>query len=148
MNTTGLKDVDVEVKGTLLWDTNIPYWLANSMPIGFQNQTAAWHLGGENMHFYGHGYGTLDGNGQAWYDWNQGGSNRHGRPHAILITNTRNSVVEGLRFIKSQMWTMTLARSEKVLLQDIYVNNTSEKRDFWGAVNTDGVDTVYANNVT
>ncbi|USW56092.1 Putative glycoside hydrolase, family 28, pectin lyase/virulence factor [Septoria linicola] len=148
MNTTGLKDVTVELRGTMLWDTNIPYWLANSMPIGFQNQTAAWHLGGENLHFYGHGYGTLDGNGQAWYNFNQGVSNRHGRPHAILITNTKNAVIEGLRFLKPQMWTMTLARSEKVLLQDIYIDATSEARDFRSNVNTDGVDTVYANNIT
>ncbi|CAK4032292.1 glycoside hydrolase family 28 [Lecanosticta acicola] len=149
MNTTGLRDVDLELRGTMLWDTNFDYWLKNSMPIGFQNQTAAWHLGGENLHFYGNGYGTLDGNGQAWYNFNQGVSNRHGRPHAILITGTKNSVIEGLRFIKSQMWTMTVARSEKVLLQDIYVNNTSDNQDGYGSnINTDGVDTVYANNIT
>ncbi|KAF7190679.1 Alpha-L-rhamnosidase rgxB [Pseudocercospora fuligena] len=148
MNTTGLKDVDVEVKGTLLWDTNIPYWLANSMPIGFQNQTAAWHLGGENLHFYGHGYGTLNGNGDTWYKFNDGVSNRHGRPHALLITNTKNAVIEGLRFIKSQMWTMTVARSEKVLLQDIYVNNSAPDSSPRSNVNTDGADTVYANNIT
>lgn len=38
---------------------------------------------------------------------------------------------------------MTVARSEKVLLQDIYVNNTSEARDFRSNVNTDGIDTGY-----
>lgn len=146
MNTTGLKDVDIEVKGTLLWNTNIDYWLANSLPIGFQNQTSAWHLGGENVHFYGHGYGTLDGNGQVWYDYNQNRSNLHGRPHALLITGSKNSVVEGLRFVQSQMWTMTVARSEKMLLQDIYVNNTSSSEN--RNTNTDGVDTVYANNIT
>lgn len=103
MNTTDLRDVDVEIKGRLLWSTDIPYWLKNSLPIGFQNQTAAWHLGGERIHVFGHGAGTLDGNGQVWYDFNEGVSNRHGRPHAILITDTLDSVVEGLRFIKSQM---------------------------------------------
>lgn len=36
---------------------------------------------------------------------------------------------------------MTVARSEKVLLQDIYVNNTSDDRKFRANVNTDGVDT-------
>ncbi|KAK5082513.1 hypothetical protein LTR70_008206 [Exophiala xenobiotica] len=149
MKTTGLKDVDIEVKGTLLWSTNIDYWLKNSLFFGFQNQTSAWHLGGDGIHFYGHGHGTLDGNGQAWYDYNGGQSNLHGRPHAITITDTTNSVIEGLRFIKSQMWTMTVTRSERVLLQDIYVNNTSEgNRDFRANVNTDGVDTVYANNIT
>lgn len=68
MNTTGLKNVDIEVKGTLLWSTDVEYWLANSLPVGFQNQTSAWYLGGEGLHMYGHGYGTLDGNGQVWYD--------------------------------------------------------------------------------
>ncbi|KAL9530891.1 Alpha-L-rhamnosidase [Sphaerulina musiva] len=150
MNTTGLKDVTVELRGTMLWNTDIPYWLANSMPIGFQNQTAAWHLGGENLHFYGNGHGTLHGNGQVWYDYNKGESNLHGRPHSILITNTKNAVIEGLNFLQPQMWAMTVARSEKVLLQDIYVNATSAdgNRNFRSNVNTDGVDTVYTNNIT
>jgi hypothetical protein len=36
MNTTGLKDVTVELRGRLEWGTNIQYWLNNSMPIGYQ----------------------------------------------------------------------------------------------------------------
>ena len=65
----------------------------------------------------------------------------HGRPHAITISDTKESVIEGLRFVQSQMWTMTVARSERVLLQDIYVNSTSGPgRDFRSIVNTDGVD--------
>jgi galacturan 1,4-alpha-galacturonidase len=147
LNTTGLQNVDVEIKGTLLWSTDIDYWLGHSMPIGYQNQTSAWHLGGNGIHLYGHGYGTFDGNGQAWYNYNNGRSNLHGRPHAITITDTTNSVIEGLRFVRSQMWTMTVARSEKVLLQDIFVDNTSEN-DGQTHVNTDGVDTIYANNIT
>ncbi|SMQ50721.1 unnamed protein product [Zymoseptoria tritici ST99CH_3D7] len=148
MNTTGLKDVDIEVRGLLKWSTNIDYWLAHSMPIGFQNQTSAWHLGGEDIHFYGHGHGTLDGNGQVWYDFAKGVSNIHGRPHQITITNTKNSVIEGLRFVQSQMWTMTVARSEKVLLQDIYVSSTSTDPAIRSNVNTDGCDTVYTNDIT
>lgn len=92
----------------------------------------------------------------------------HGRPHAITISDTTESVIEGLRFVQSQMWTMTVARSQRVLLQDIYVNSTSGPgRDYRSIVNTDGVDvcfctvhfdqmnltnvrtqTVYANNIT
>jgi polygalacturonase len=65
----------------------------------------------------------------------------HGRPHAITITDSKESVVEGLRFVQSQMWTMTVIRSERMLLQDIYVNSTSGPgRDFRSIVNTDGVD--------
>lgn len=72
LNTTGLRHVDVEVNGTLLWSDDIEYWTANSLPIGFQNQTSAWHIGGDYIHFYGHGVGTLDGNGQVWYDCKSG----------------------------------------------------------------------------
>lgn len=141
MNTTGLQGVDVEVNGTLLWSDDVQYWLQNSLPVGFQNQSSAWIFGGDDVHFYGHGFGTLDGNGQVWYDYNAGRSNLHGRPHAITISQSTNSVVEGLRFVQSQMWTMTVARSERVLLQDIYVNSSAAPgRDFRSIVNTDGVD--------
>jgi len=152
MNTTGLRNVDVEVQGTLKWNNdNIDYWLANSLYIGFQNQTSAWFFGGHQVHFYGNGQGTIDGSGQVWYNYNNGRSNLHGRPHAITISDTKDSVIEGLRFIKSQMWTSTVIRSEQVLLQDIYVNNSCEPGagTFGGCnLNTDGSDTVYANNIT
>ena len=141
MNTTGLQGVNVEVNGTLLWNADIQYWLRNSLPVGFQNQTSAWIFGGDDVHFYGHGYGTLDGNGQVWYDYNQGQSNLRGRPHAITISQTTNSVIEGLRFVQSQMWTMTVVRSERVMLQDIYVNSSAAPGSgFRSIVNTDGVD--------
>lgn len=41
---------------------------------------------------------------------------------------------------------MTVKNSENVLLQDIYVNNTSENGS--SARNTDGADTIYAKNIT
>ncbi|KAJ7334885.1 pectin lyase fold/virulence factor [Mycena albidolilacea] len=67
MNTTGLNDAVIDLRGTLLWSAaNISYWLNNSLPIGFQNQSSAWFLGGNNILFDGHGYGTFNGNGQIW----------------------------------------------------------------------------------
>jgi len=64
MNTTGLRNVDIDHQGTLLWDTNIPYWLNASLPVGYQNQSSAWLFGGEGVSWDGHGHGTLDGNGE------------------------------------------------------------------------------------
>lgn len=146
MNTTYLENVDVDLRGTLLWDTNISYWLNNSLPVGYQNQSSAWLFGGANINWQGHGYGTLDGNGQVWYDYNANRSNLARRPHAITIRNTTNSVFAGIRFVQSQMWTMTVISSENVLLQDIYVNSTSNSSA--STDNTDGADTIYANNIT
>jgi hypothetical protein len=42
MNTTGLSNVDIDHRGTLLWDnSNLTYWLNHSIPVGYQNQTSA-----------------------------------------------------------------------------------------------------------
>lgn len=48
--------------------------------------------------------GTLFGNGEVWYASNNHTNNRQGRPHAISFYNTTNSLIEGLRFIQSQMF--------------------------------------------
>ncbi|KAJ6597963.1 pectin lyase fold/virulence factor [Mycena sp. CBHHK59/15] len=126
MNTTGLNDAVIDLRGTLLWSTaNISYWLNNSLPIGFQNQTSAWFLGGNNILFDGHSYGTFNCNGQIWYDFTKGVSNLAGRPHALTIWNTHNSTFTGIRFVQSQMWTMTILASSYVDMLDIFVSSTS-----------------------
>ncbi|KUI67568.1 Alpha-L-rhamnosidase rgxB [Cytospora mali] len=142
MNTTGLRNVDIELHGTLLWDTNIQYWLNHSLPMGYQNQSSAWLFGGEGLRWDGYGHGTLDGNGQVWYTYINGTNNYPGRPHQITFTGLKDSIIEGVRFVQSQMWTMTLIHAKNVLLENIYVNNTDKNRG------TDGADTIYADNIT
>ncbi|KAL1303108.1 hypothetical protein AAFC00_006547 [Neodothiora populina] len=146
MDTTSLAHVDINHKGTFLWSTDIDYWLTHSQPVGYQNQSSAWYFGGHDIRWFGGGVGTLDGNGQVWYDFINGQSNYPRRPHQVTIRNTTDSVIEGLRFVQSQMWTMTVISSENILLQDIYVNSTSNHSISMS--NTDGADTVYANNIT
>lgn len=146
MNITGLSNVEVDLRGTLVWGTNISYWLNHSMPVGYQNQSTAFIFGGDSIYFHGNGYGTFDGNGQTWYDFVGDTSNYPRRPHQITWNGLTNSVIEGVRFVQSQMWTMTLINSENVLLQDIYVNSTNLKGG--PDQNTDGADTIYSNNIT
>lgn len=151
MNTTGLSNVDIELHGTLLWDTNIPYWLNHSLPVGYQNQSSAWLFGGKGLRWDGYGHGTLDGNGQVWYTFINGTNNYPGRPHQITFTGLKNSVIEGVRFVQSQMWTMTVIHSNNLLLDNIYVNSTDTKQDVgfgFSSLNTDGADTIYADNIT
>lgn len=87
-----------------------------------------------------------------------------GRPHQITIIGAKDSVIEGLRFVQSQMWlvtpskckrpnshtrlgrTMTIRDSDNVLLQDIHVNSTSSSKN--PARNTDGVDGMFSNRLT
>jgi hypothetical protein len=62
------------------------------MPVGFQNQSTVWFLGGDRITFTGYknGYetrlgGTFDGQGQAWYDYVQGQGNYPHRPMGLTI---------------------------------------------------------------
>jgi galacturan 1,4-alpha-galacturonidase len=146
ITTMGLDNVHVNLYGRLLWSTNIEYWLSVSMPIGFQNQSTVWYFGGDNVLFDGHGVGTLDGNGQVWYDWAEGEGNLPHRPMMINWRQLTNSIVRRTRFVQSQMWTMTASLSKNLLFEDIYVNNTSNSEH--STLNTDGIDTIWSDNIT
>ncbi|KAJ5698026.1 hypothetical protein N7462_000031 [Penicillium macrosclerotiorum] len=145
MNTTGLQDCEVDLYGTLLWSTNISYWLNHSLPVGYQNQSTAWLLGGRNVRFNGYGYGTFNGNGQAWYDSVGSVSNYPRRPHALTISGTSDSEFTGLRFLQSQMWTLSIIHTHRTLFDHIYVNSTSSGGS---SRNTDGADTIYSSHIT
>lgn len=147
METLNLENVDIDLQGTLSWDnSNITYWLDNSTPKDQPGQHgAAWWFGGKNVNWIGHGYGTLNGNGQAWYDYNAGRSNLAGRPFHMMIKNTSNSLFQGLRFLNSQMWTMSIEYSNNVILEDIYINSTSTNGS--PTLNTDGADIYYSDNI-
>ncbi|KAK2024395.1 family 28 glycosyl hydrolase [Colletotrichum zoysiae] len=146
MVTTDLDDVVIDQRGRLLWSDDTSYWLSVSMPVGFQNQSTVWHFGGDGVVWEGHGVGTLDGNGQVWYDLNKGGSNMPHRPMNINFRDFSNSVVRGLRFVQSQMWTMNIMYSKNLVFEDIYVNSTSSTEN--NSLNTDGADTMYSDNIT
>ncbi|KAH7143358.1 galacturan 1,4-alpha-galacturonidase B [Fusarium sp. MPI-SDFR-AT-0072] len=130
LNITGLKDVEVDIQGKLLWSIDIDYWLKNSLDVGFQNQSTAFILGGDNLVINGHGTGNLDRNGDYWYQWirqQPNSSNYPGRPYAITFNGLTNSVVRGLSFLRSQMCSMSIISSHHVDFHDIFINNTGNK---------------------
>ncbi|RDW78697.1 putative exo-polygalacturonase [Aspergillus mulundensis] len=148
MNISWLQDVDIDLRGNLLWSTDIHYWLNNSLEVGYQNQSTAWILGGDNVRINGHGVGTLDGNGDYWYEWIQeqeNTSNYPGRPIALTLNGLTNSVVKGINFLRSQMWTMAIIYSHHVEFDSILVNNTGNRVD---SSNTDGADTIRSSHIS
>ncbi|KAL4957483.1 pectin lyase fold/virulence factor [Aspergillus filifer] len=148
LNTTWLEDVDIDIQGTLLWSTDIYYWLNNSLEVGYQNQSTAWVLGGNNVRINGHGVGTLDGNGDYWYEWiseQENTSNYPGRPIALTFNGLTNSVVKGVNFVRSQMWTLAIIYSHYVEFDSILVNNTGNRVD---SSNTDGADTIRSSHIS
>lgn len=77
------------------------------MEVGYQNQSTALIIGGNNVRVNGYGKGNLDGNGDYWYQWirqQPNTSNYPGRPHAVTFNGLKNSVINGLTFLRSQMW--------------------------------------------
>ncbi|KAF3042713.1 hypothetical protein E8E12_008847 [Didymella heteroderae] len=141
LSITDLEDVDIDVQGELL------YWLNASLPVGYQNQSTAFVLGGNNVRIDGHGVGTLNGNGDYWYQWikkQSNTSNYPGRPHQITFNGLTNSIVKGLRFLRSQMWTMSIIHSYDSAWQDIFINNTG---NVVSSSNTDGADTFFSSNL-
>ncbi|KAM3466420.1 hypothetical protein NHJ6243_000803 [Beauveria neobassiana] len=146
MTTMNMKDVHIHHYGRFLWSTDIEYWRSVSMSVGFQNQSTVWYFGGDNVTLDGHGVGTLDGNGQVWYDWAKNQGNLPRRPMMINWRRLTNSRIIGMRFVQSQMWTMAVTYSKHLEFTDIYVNNTSSSK--WNTLNTDGIDTIYSDDIT
>ncbi|QDS77817.1 hypothetical protein FKW77_005968 [Venturia effusa] len=143
LDIKGLEDVDIDIQGELQWSTDIQYWLKNSLPVGYQSQSTAFIIGGNNVRINGHGTGTLNGNGDAWYQFirkQSNPSNFPGRPHQITFNGLTNSAVRGLKFVRSQMWTMSIINCHDSVFEDILINNT-------GGSNTDGADTFYSSNL-
>ncbi|KAJ5288155.1 hypothetical protein N7478_003841 [Penicillium angulare] len=148
MNVSWLKDVDIDIHGRLVWSTDIVYWLNNSMDVGYQNQSTAFIIGGDDVRINAFDVGTFDGNGDYWYQWireQPNTSNYPGRPHAVTFSHLTNSVIRGLRFLRSQMWTMSIIYSQDVLLDSIFVNNTGNIAQ---SSNTDGADTIRSSHIT
>ncbi|KAI1759186.1 pectin lyase fold/virulence factor [Hypoxylon sp. FL1150] len=147
MNVSGLEDVDIDLYGTLIWSTDIQYWLNNSLDVGYQNQSTSFILGGNDVRLRGYSHGTFDGNGDYWYEWisqQENTSNYPGRPHAITFNGLRNSIVSGINFLRSQMWTMSIIYSDHVIFESIFVNNTGNRLQ---SSNTDGADTIRSSSI-
>lgn len=146
MTTLDLDQVRIVLLGRLLWSADVEYWRSVSMPVGFQNQSTVWYFGGNGVEWDGHGVGTLDGNGQVWYDWAKSQGNLPRRPMNINFRRLTNSAIRRMRFVQSQMWTMAITHSRNVQLDDIFVRSTSNSQ--WNTLNTDGCDTVNSDRIT
>ncbi|KAI0600452.1 glycoside hydrolase family 28 protein [Biscogniauxia sp. FL1348] len=145
METTGLRNVDVEVHGTLRWSGDVAYWLRSSLPVEFAGRSTAWKLGGDGIRLRGFGRATFDGNGQLWYDQNRNQGNQVGRPISLTLWHATNVLVDGISWRQSQFWHTFVAYSENVTMTNLDMNSTSNSQ--WSTVNTDGVDTWNSKNV-
>ena len=80
------------------------------------------------------GYGTLDGQGEYWWNKVFAGDLPHPRPHLVCFHRCEHVVLETLTLINSPVWTVHPLRCRHVTVRGLYIKNPYE------SPNTDGVD--------
>ncbi|PSR73357.1 hypothetical protein PHLCEN_2v10792 [Hermanssonia centrifuga] len=139
---TGLQNTHISVQGTIKFNPNIPYWSGNGFFIPFQTQITFWLLGGNNLVL--DGGGTLDGQGQAWYDAFAKNSSL-ARPITLTLYQAKNVTVENLHMINSPEWVNLVNEGEQIVYRNLNISAVSTSEN--GAANTDGWDIYRSNNV-
>jgi len=149
----GLSHVDIVLSGTVQYTPNIAYWSPNSLYLTFQNATTFWFLSGEYIHLYGGG--TIDGNGQVWWDTfnttgnsgTAGGSSRtFARPIPLTVGNASNVIVEDITEIGSPFWNNFVYQSTNVTYSRINISSVSYSSA--PTANSDGWDIYRSSYVT
>ncbi|OJT08832.1 hypothetical protein TRAPUB_259 [Trametes pubescens] len=151
--TKDLDDVEVELSGTVQYTPDIAKWSPQSLFLTYQNATTFWFLSGNNIHLYGGG--TIDGNGQVWWDtFNNshnagtagGSSTTFARPIPLTVGNASNVVVENIRQIGSPFWNNFVYQSTNVTYKQISIRSQSYSSS--PTANSDGWDIYRSSHVT
>ncbi|KAJ5162529.1 hypothetical protein N7492_007921 [Penicillium capsulatum] len=108
LDLTFLHDIEVQLEGEIKFTDDLDYWQANNFYYDFQKSITFWVWGGQDIKIFGHG--TLNGNGQAWYNAFAGreildSNNTFYRPILFLTDNATRVSVEGIRQLNSPCWT-------------------------------------------
>ena len=126
-----------------LFSNDTTYWQANSFKFIFQNVTSFFKLGGNDVNIYGGG--TIDGNGQVWYDLYA--SNIYTlRPVLVGIDGLKNSILSNLVLRYSPEYYHFVANATNVVFDNINIAGGSKSANV--AKNTDGWDTYRSTDLT
>uniref|UniRef100_A0A0W0FB86 galacturonan 1,4-alpha-galacturonidase n=1 Tax=Moniliophthora roreri TaxID=221103 RepID=A0A0W0FB86_MONRR len=136
LDMTGMSDTHISLEGTIRFEPDIDYWIANAHRFDFQNQSTFWLLGGENILL--DGGGTIDGAGQAWYDRLPSNSTLQ-RPISLTIYQATNVVVKDIAMINGPNWFNLINESRNVTYSNITIHTESTSDN--DPKNTDGWDT-------
>ncbi|KAJ5609862.1 pectin lyase-like protein [Penicillium herquei] len=148
LDLTFLNDIEVQLEGELKFTNNITYWQANNFYYSFQKSITFWRWGGEDIKIFGKG--TMNGNGQKWYDEFSGSQildpdNTFYRPILFVTDNATRVSVEGITQLNSPCWTNFLIRTDDVSFDDVYIHAYSTNASV-DAANTDGFDSLIVDN--
>ncbi|KAK8005521.1 extracellular exo-polygalacturonase [Apiospora arundinis] len=143
MDWSFLNHIDIDIQGKIVFTNNTTYWQANSFRFGFQNVTSFFKLGGNDVWIYGGG--TIDGNGQIWYDTHAKDIYTL-RPVLFGIDGLHDSALSNLVLRHSPQYYHFVANSTNVVFNNIDIAGRSTSKN--KAKNTDGWDTYRSDGVT
>jgi len=109
------------------------YWQAHSFKQIYQNATTFFQLGGEDVNVYGGG--TLDGNGQVWYDLYAQDALIL-RPILFGVIGLNGGTIGPLKLRYSLQWYQFVANSSNVVFDGLDISGYSTSKH--EAKNTDG----------
>ncbi|KAF1930471.1 glycoside hydrolase family 28 protein [Didymella exigua CBS 183.55] len=142
LDLTFLKHIDLDIQGTIKFTNDTDYWQKNAFYHTFQNATTFFQIGGEDVKVYGGG--TLDGNGQVWYDLYA--KNIYIlRPILFGVIGLKGGSIEDLKLRYSPQWYNLIANSTDVVYSNIDIFGGSTSSNV--AKNTDGWDTYRSSNI-
>lgn len=95
-----LKNIDVALTGTVKFCEDIENFQALNFHFPFQSQTTWWLWGGEDINLYGLGTGTIDGQGQIWYD-SYATNKTLNRPLLFVTDGWHGGSISGLKLRQS-----------------------------------------------
>lgn len=143
LNLTFLNHIDIDIQGHIQFTNDTNYWQANSFKLIFQNASTFWEIGGNDVAIYGGG--TIDGNGQVWYDLYA--QNIYTlRPILMGIVGLHNSIISDLVLRYSPQYYHFVTNSTNVVFNNINIAGASKSANI--AKNTDGWDTYRVKDIT
>lgn len=118
------------------------YWQANSFKYAFQGQSAFLAIGGTDVNIFGDG--TIDGDGQIWWDLMAANSTT-ARPMLFNIDGLDGGTMSNLLMQNPPNWFNIIQNSKNVVIDnitlDVFTSGPNPAR------NTDGWDTYRSSNI-
>ncbi|RLL95287.1 hypothetical protein CFD26_101708 [Aspergillus turcosus] len=137
LDLTFMNNIDIDIQGYIQFTNDTTYWQEHSFQFIFQNATSFWLWGGKDVAVYGGG--TIDGNGQTWYNL-YAVDPLVNRPTLIGLEGLHNSVISNLNLRQSPTYHFFMANSTNVIIDNMNMNSVSS--DSHPNANTDGIDLI------
>ncbi|QSZ31235.1 hypothetical protein DSL72_000798 [Monilinia vaccinii-corymbosi] len=138
-----LQSIDFNISGTIQFPPNIQYWTANSFKYAFQDSSAFWQWGGNDINWYGGG--TIDGNGQPWWDAFAKDKSL-GRPILFVMNGVNGGSMSNLNMKSPPDWFNFITGSQDVLVSGMTLTAVTNNSN--PVKNSDGWDTYLSSHIT